>query len=330
MMQNKRMLLSVIIPVYNVREYVLQAINSVIQQTIKPYEIIIVDDGSTDDSGELVETHYGHLPYVKIIHTKNQGLGEARNVGTRVATGDYIYYFDSDDLLEEHLIADFEKALNDNKDLDVYVFSAESFIDDIQESKAETKKLPQYLRGEDKVYSTGILAYSSLSKRGAFFPNAWIYIFKRDIQVNKNLFFKPIIHEDEEFTPRLFFEAGKIVVTKNVYFRRRMRLGSIMHTKRTERNVIGYIESIHALEGLLSKGSYTASKFLRARIVSHLINIHLIKTKNSLILSDAVNKQFDYFCKKYNGVFLRVAKFNIFTYMVLRFFLRRLGYKKLL
>ncbi|EPH9682185.1 glycosyltransferase [Klebsiella michiganensis] len=322
--------ISVIIPVYNVSQYVLQAVNSVLEQTIQPYEIIIVDDGSTDNSGALVEQHYSDIPYVTIIHTENQGLGEARNVGTRVATGDYIYYFDSDDVLESKLFEDFNNALDKHGDVDIFAFSAESFVDDIKESSAQPKKLPQYWRDENVIYTNGISAYCGLSRKGAFFPNAWIYLYKRELQVNNDLFFKPIIHEDEEFTPRLFFAAGKTIVTDKVYFRRRMRLGSIMHTKRTEKNVIGYIESIYALESLLSKHDNPVSSYLRTRIVSHLISIQMIKINNSLILSKTVESEFERLCQTYHSFFLMLAKKNIFAYKVCRFFVRRLGYKALL
>ncbi|MBM0546780.1 glycosyltransferase family 2 protein, partial [Klebsiella pneumoniae] len=90
---------SVIIPVYNVKDYVLQAIDSVINQKVKPFEVIIVDDGSTDGSGDIIDANYDQIPFVKIIHTINQGLGQARNEGTMLASGEFIYYFDSDDLL---------------------------------------------------------------------------------------------------------------------------------------------------------------------------------------------------------------------------------------
>jgi glycosyltransferase involved in cell wall biosynthesis len=322
--------ISVVIPVYNVSQYVLQAVNSVLEQTVQPYEIIIVDDGSTDNSGELVEQSYGGISNVIIIHTENQGLGEARNVGTRAATGDYIYYFDSDDVLEKNLLEDFSSVLEKYGDVDIFAFSAESFVDDIQSSNSPSKKLPQYWRSERVVYSDGISAYSGLSKKGAFFPNAWIYIYKREIQVSNQLFFKRIIHEDEEFTPRLFFVAGKTVVTDKVYFRRRMRLGSIMHTKRTEKNAVGYIESIYALESLLSKSDNSTSHYLRTRIVSHLISIQMIKGNNSLTFSKAVELEFEKLCRTYQSVFLTLAKNNIFAYKVCRFFVRRLGYKALL
>ncbi|EOW0181030.1 glycosyltransferase family 2 protein [Klebsiella aerogenes] len=326
----KRNAVSVIIPVYNVSQYVVQAVDSVIAQTVQPYEIIIVNDGSTDNSGELIEEHYGVIPYVTIIHTKNQGLGEARNVGTRVAKGDYIYYFDSDDLLEKNLLEDFNQALSKYKDIDIFAFSAESFIDDIQKSETKHKKLPQYWRGENVLYPDGVNAYTGLSKKGAFYPNAWIYIFKRSIQVQHELFFKPIIHEDEEFTPRLFFASGSTYVTENVYFRRRMRPGSIMHTKRNEKNIVGYLESIYALESLKNKHKNVESSYLRTRIISHLISIQMIKHNNALVLSRETESEFQKLTQKYHSIFLSLAKRNIFMYKSCRFIIRRLGYKALL
>ncbi|EIX9028793.1 TPA: glycosyltransferase [Klebsiella aerogenes] len=322
--------ISVIIPVYNVSQYVLQAVNSVLEQTFQAFEVIIVNDGSTDNSGELLEQHYSKISNVTIIHTENQGLGEARNVGTRAATGDYIYYFDSDDVLERNLLEDFNTSLDKYGDVDIFAFSAESFVDDINVSDSKPKKLPQYWRNENVLYPNGISAYTGLSKNGAFFPNAWIYIYKRELQVSNQLYFKPIIHEDEEFTPRLFFVAGKTVVTDRVYFRRRMRLGSIMHTKRTEKNAIGYLESIHALESLVGKADGVASNYLRARIVSHLISIQMIKMNNSLVFSQSVEAEFERLYQTYYNFFLMLAKKNLFAYKVCRYFVRRLGYKALL
>ncbi|MCE0407708.1 glycosyltransferase [Klebsiella oxytoca] len=115
---------SVIIPVYNVKDYVLQAIDSVINQKVKPFEVIIVDDGSTDGSGDIIDANYGQIPFVKIIHTINQGLGQARNEGTMLASGEFIYYFDSDDLLMPDLISDFIKIYKENPYIDVFAFSA--------------------------------------------------------------------------------------------------------------------------------------------------------------------------------------------------------------
>lgn len=319
--------LSIIIPVYNVSMYVIAAVDSVINQSIKPYEVIIVDDGSTDNSGRLVEEHYGFLPYVKIIHTENQGLGEARNVGTREATGDYIYYFDSDDILEHGLVEGFYTTLAENPDMEIYAFSAESFLDTLVVSSVSGSqpKLPQYRRDTDSVFADGEDAFNALSAKELFFPNAWLYIYKRRLHVEHELFFKPIIHEDEEFTPRLFFVGGKTVVSDRVYFRRRVRAGSIMQTGRSEKNAIGYIRSIEALESLLPVCKNDESRrYVRQRIINNILNIILIQKKGKVFFNVQTMKDYSAILSKYNNFFTRVAAVNFFTYRALRFLSRRL------
>ncbi|WP_407250618.1 glycosyltransferase family 2 protein [Klebsiella pneumoniae] len=171
---------SVIIPVYNVKDYVLQAIDSVINQKVKPFEVIIVDDGSTDGSGDIIDANYDQIPFVKIIHTINQGLGQARNEGTMLASGEFIYYFDSDDLLMPDLISDFIKIYKENPCIDVFAFSAESFSDEsTSDANIQKDKLPVYKRTIEGVYDTGCNAFVKLSQNGTFFPNAWLYIFKK-------------------------------------------------------------------------------------------------------------------------------------------------------
>ncbi|BBQ34466.1 hypothetical protein WP2W18E06_15880 [Klebsiella pneumoniae] len=101
------MSVSIIIPVYNVSSYLEEAINSVLEQISKNDEIIIVNDGSTDDSGEKIDCLYSNHPNVIIIHTTNYGLGGARNNGLKHATKEFVYYFDSDDILSPGLIESF-------------------------------------------------------------------------------------------------------------------------------------------------------------------------------------------------------------------------------
>ena len=91
------MKVSVVIPVYNVKPYLERCVNSVLRQTYKDLEIILVDDGSTDGSGEMCDQIATRDPRILVIHQKNQGLSGARNTGIRRATGDYIIFFDSDD-----------------------------------------------------------------------------------------------------------------------------------------------------------------------------------------------------------------------------------------
>ena len=107
-------MVSVIIPVYNVLPYIKESIESVINQTYKDLEIIIVDDGS-DDGSELVCDIYKKDPRVKVVHQKNQGLSGARNTGLDISTGDYIAFLDSDDAFYPEMIQTMLEGIEKSK-----------------------------------------------------------------------------------------------------------------------------------------------------------------------------------------------------------------------
>jgi len=317
--------LSVVIPVYNVEKYVKAAVDSVLNQTVAADEIIIVDDGATDSSGELVEKLYGHYEQVTIVHTPNGGLGEARNTGTRHATGDFIYYFDSDDLLKNNLVEQFHQALAKDPDLDIYAFSAESFYDDeVALSDTKMVQMPAYDRGMERAFSDGETAFCELSRKSVFFPNAWLYVYRRRLQTENQLWFKPIIHEDEEFTPRLFFTAGKVVVTGQRFFERRLRSGSIMQTKRGESNAIGYLQSIAALEGLTERTQRLESKKLLLQRIKHNLFI-IIHIRSATRYSAVTENDYKKLMNRYQTPIMKLASINFFSYRVLRGVLRRLN-----
>lgn len=91
--------ISIIIPVYNVEEYLEDCVHSVLNQTYTNYEIILVNDGSTDNSGAICESFKSDI--IKVIHKENRGLSDARNVGTAAAIGDYITWVDGDDTIHK-------------------------------------------------------------------------------------------------------------------------------------------------------------------------------------------------------------------------------------
>lgn len=108
-------LISVVIPVYNVEKYLRQAIDSVLGQTYKDLEVILVDDGSPDRSPEICDEYRKHYDNIKVIHKQNAGLGMARNSGIEVATGSYIYFHDSDDYIAEDEIEKLYNAIKKYK-----------------------------------------------------------------------------------------------------------------------------------------------------------------------------------------------------------------------
>ena len=107
-------LISIVMPVYNVEKYLEKAVNSVIKQTYKNLEIILVDDGSKDSSGVLCDELAKKDTRIKVIHQENAGLSAARNAGIKLATGKYIGFMDSDDLIAENMYETLYNALIKN------------------------------------------------------------------------------------------------------------------------------------------------------------------------------------------------------------------------
>ena len=116
-------LVSVIIPIYNVQNYIVECLNSVYSQTYKNIEVILVDDGSTDDSGNICDFYKIRYPNTIVVHQNNQGLSVSRNIGIKMATGDFVLFVDADDYLNKDCI---EKLINivtvDDPDIIIFNF----------------------------------------------------------------------------------------------------------------------------------------------------------------------------------------------------------------
>lgn len=121
---------SVLIPVYNVERFLPQCLDSVLEQTYKDYEVVLVDDGSTDGSGAICDRYQGERPgLIRVIHKENRGLISARRVGIQAALGDFCVFVDSDDFVEPELLQTVEKYL-DNPEIDLLLYSFRYFRND--------------------------------------------------------------------------------------------------------------------------------------------------------------------------------------------------------
>ncbi|WP_052119914.1 glycosyltransferase [Inquilinus limosus] len=291
-MPNQPPRLSVVIPAYNVEKYVKAAVDSVVGQSSPADEIVIVDDGSTDRTGQIVEELYGQLPHVRIIHTRNGGLGAARNVGTAAATGDFVYYFDSDDILADGLFADFRATLQAQPDLDLFCFSARSFLDDGNHGAGPL--LNQYRQRTEGPFPTGEDLLNFQVGRRNYLPTSWLYIHRRTVSQQHGLEFLPIIHEDEEHTPRLFVRCGRTFVRDKEYFLRRVRADSIMTRRKSERNIHGYYRAVKALETMLRTDGFKPETYqsLRKLILRVQANAMIAIRAGGLTLTDPALQQF--------------------------------------
>lgn len=206
---------SIIIPVYNVEEYLEQCLESVKKQTYHDYEVIIVNDGTKDRSMEIAKKY----PY-KIINQKNQGLSVARNTGVKHATGDYILFLDSDDYLEEKTLSSIANSLKNKPD--VVRFQ----IKEVYEDGREIKYPESAFTGKSGEQAfAGIVTYH-------FIENAWCYAIKKDYYTKEKFSFSPgTIHEDFGIIPLIIRKASIVNSISYIGYNYRQRKGSIMNQK---------------------------------------------------------------------------------------------------
>ena len=225
-------LISVIIPVYNVEKYLCECIDSVLNQSYENLEIILVDDGSTDGSGMICDEYGKKDARIKVIHQKNQGLSGARNTGFQKASGEYIYFLDSDDWI---VTCTIEKLLNKAKDeeAEVVFFEAYSFEDGHPEQM--TSKGYSY----ENAYATdkGLNIIEQLQKNKEYHSAVPLLFINRNYMEKADVRFEPgILYEDMLFTYELFCKANRVTQLKDALYRRRYRNNSIMTSKKTKKN----------------------------------------------------------------------------------------------
>ena len=115
--------LSIIIPVYNCEQYLVKCINSICRDGNEDIEIILIDDGSTDSSGEICENISKNNSHVIVKHQKNHGVSVARNLGIECAQGEYLWFVDADDYISENAVKNIFSILRDNEDIDIICFN---------------------------------------------------------------------------------------------------------------------------------------------------------------------------------------------------------------
>lgn len=215
--------ISVVLPVYNVANYLEQCLNSLLSQTFQDFEIIVVDDGSTDGSSDILAVYNQMIPKLHLYTQENAGLSAARNIGLQQATGKYIYFLDSDDYLE---LDTFEKCMQlaESYQLDFVKFDAQPFSETGQvgwnryDSKAvlEPRRLYQLDEWLEKQYQH----YNS---------PVWLFLIRHSVIRENGLAFQEgLLHEDELFTPQLFAVSKRMMYLDKAFFNRRYRRDSIM------------------------------------------------------------------------------------------------------
>lgn len=224
-------LVSVIIPVYNVEEYLCECVDSVINQTYNNLEIILVDDGSTDSSGRICDEYAKKDSRISVIHQKNSGPSKTRNTGIKQAKGKYVYFIDSDDYIELDAIYLLVETAETNG-ADLVFFDARSFSDDGSDVKQGYVVKGSY---EPK---SGYEMLTELHKSKDYHCAIYLLFIKRQLLENNKIFFleEAYCSEDMLFTYQIYCKAQKATQSKHTLYHRRYRQGSIVTSKKTERH----------------------------------------------------------------------------------------------
>ena len=268
------MKLSIIIPVYNVENYILDCLNSVYDGNLKEFEVLCIDDRGQDKSISIIQQYVkdNKIDNLKIlVHDENKGLSEARNTGIRQAKGKYICFLDSDDMIKANGLKKLVEQAQ-RCDLD----AIEGKIEEIFETNLSintgngkrTRKTTEILTGDEY--------FSLCCKNDEYVPMAWCRIFKAEY-LKEKYFFKPgLKFEDEEFSPRVIIKATRIQYYNESFYIYRRRDNSIT-TNMVKNNkwVDSYLEIIKYLSEfsneIVNKKSY---EYLKDRIANLVISLY--------------------------------------------------------
>lgn len=217
--------LSIIIPIYNVENYLRKCVESVLNQDILDYEIILVDDGSPDACPQICDSYAAEHNKIRVVHQENGGLSAARNSGIEVAQGEYIMFVDSDDFIEPNILGGLLAQI-DRDNLDVLRFKYQNvrIVDDVKYEVFQPYKRDRRLEND----------YSEIPTDGVSFLNsrmntqcyAWAFVIRRDL-FEGCIFTPGIYFEDTDWTPRMLVKAKHVASTDRIAYNYLIRQGSI-------------------------------------------------------------------------------------------------------
>ena len=311
-------LISVIIPVYNVEPYLHKCINSVLNQTFQNFELILVDDGSTDNSGIICDEYAHKDERIKVIHQKNAGQSAARNNGFEISKGEYICFLDSDDWFSDNALEIFYNLVKNNN-VDMGMIKIVSTSDENIAFYGTNKTIIMPLND----------CLNNILKDPSLYSSPCNKIFKRDL-INKLKFPEGRVYEDHYIYVDRLCQVKEIGYSLNACLFYRQRFDSTTHDQFSPKK----LQYLEALEQVNQKLLSLNRKDLYYKHSNKLLNCYMdycIKLKDSNI------KEQDYYIKeikiKAKKLFKKIPFYQWKSYVIKRFFIFILSlnlYKKLI
>ena len=278
MFKQKKPAISIILPVYNTSLYLEQCLNSIHNQSFKDYELICVDDGSSDDSIDILRKYKEIINNCKVIYQSNKGVAAARNVGLSKVSGDYIIFIDSDDYIAPNYL---ERLYNEicNTNADVVICNFYRYYENLK------LRLPVVYKKKSGIYTSHDIL-KSLIPDNLIHSYLWNKIWKKELF--DNLEFPNIKYEDISIMCDLFYKANKISIIDDTLYYYRIRKTSIVrnYSVSTQND---YVKAYGIIRLFLNeKDLYNKYKFsfkllsIKVYLVMFFINIFLITEYKNL------------------------------------------------
>ena len=284
--------LSIIVPVYGVEKYIDKCLNSLVKQSLKEIEVIVVNDGTKDNSQKIVDKYVKKYPdKIKSYIKENGGQGSARNYGLKKASGEYIGYVDSDDFVEKDM---YKKLYNKAKEnnYDIVVCGNYNVSEDYQ-----NKNIDAFINN----YNTD---YTDLEN--IFFGKmaVWNKIYKRDILIKNKLEFKEKVwYEDLAFTLKAIMNSNTFAFIDEPLYDYLIREGSTMNNSNVQRN----LEILDAFNDILSYIQHNKKEEYFSKIeflaIDHIYISAIVRVlkaeADDKVKRETINKLIDYMNKKF-------------------------------
>lgn len=278
MLKQTKPIISIILPVYNTSPYLEECLNSIQSQSFKDYELICIDDGSSDNSYEILKKYENIIENCKVIYQDNQGVAKARNVALSNVTGDYIVFIDSDDYIEPNYL---ERLYNEscNTNADVVICNFYKYYDNLN------LKLPVIYKKASGLYSSHDIL-KSLIPDNLIHSYLWNKLWKKELF--DNIEFPNIKYEDISIMCDLFYKAKKVSIINDTLYYYRIRKTSIVRnysisTQNDYVKAFGFIRLFLKDKNLYEKYKFSFSLLsIKVFLVMFFINIFLISEYKNL------------------------------------------------
>lgn len=279
---------SLIVPVYNVEKYLSKCLDSILNQTFDDFEVIIVNDGSPDNSQDIINYYVGMYPNkIKAYVKENGGLSDARNFGIERASGDYMLFIDSDDYISAELLSQVNSVIKSDHP-DVIRFAAQ--VEYQSGEKGEIIGCPEFssLNGE--------LAINELIDYKQYFEPACFYVYKRDYWIeNRYLFNKGRYHEDFGLIPEVIIKSKCVSSINFIGYYYVQSTDSIMRTASPEKDIKRAYDSLHHFDHLIS-------------VCNSSINSTLVKNKFASYIANSIITRVDHIPKSAKKEYISAIK----------------------